>query len=224
MKKFTLIELLVVVAIIGILASILMPSLAKAREKAKIAVEINNRKQVITATTIYADDNSGYLPSRDSTPYLHCLRWGSGGLNINEVLMEQYIGTGDKLREELFFCDSTLNNIRNPDYGEYTNDHTTQNANYGTINYFNKPGAGSGLDSDFDISNISFGRPEDAVWSCMTLDKGAGKYMGHNAPDTAKKFDGASTAYMDGGAKWVSNKACRKFWVGNGLTFYHPDR
>ena len=48
--------------------------------------------------------------------------------------------------------------------------------------------------------------------------------MGHNAVETAKKFDGASTAYIDGGAKWVSEKACRKFWVGNGHTFYHPDR
>ena len=46
MKKFTLIELLVVVAIIGILASILMPSLSRAREAGKRAVCINNQRQI----------------------------------------------------------------------------------------------------------------------------------------------------------------------------------
>lgn len=59
--KFTLIELLVVVAIIGILASLLMPSLSDARQKSREAVCKNNLKQMFTGQMLYADDNNGYV-------------------------------------------------------------------------------------------------------------------------------------------------------------------
>ncbi|MCM8525606.1 MAG: type II secretion system GspH family protein [Lentisphaeraceae bacterium] len=59
MKRFfTLIELLVVVAIIGILASLLMPALSQAREKAKEAVCSSQLKQVGYAMYLYAEDNA----------------------------------------------------------------------------------------------------------------------------------------------------------------------
>ena len=62
-KSFTLIELLVVVAIIGILSSLLLPSLSKAREKARIAVCTNNQKQITISTALFMDDNEGYFPA-----------------------------------------------------------------------------------------------------------------------------------------------------------------
>ena len=58
-RGFTLIELLVVIAIIGLLISILLPSMAKARGLAKQTRELAGASQMMTAFTMYADDNKG---------------------------------------------------------------------------------------------------------------------------------------------------------------------
>ena len=55
--------LLVVIAIIAILAAILFPVFARARERAKQTQCINNLKQFGVAFRTYADDNNGYLPN-----------------------------------------------------------------------------------------------------------------------------------------------------------------
>ena len=95
---FTLIELLVVIAIIGILASMLLPSLLRAKYVATMAIDISNHKQVALAATSYAGDNDEFYPTNKDINYHQSAfsvknKTGSGDMAYDDVAdLEPYYG------------------------------------------------------------------------------------------------------------------------------------
>ncbi|MCM8527004.1 MAG: type II secretion system GspH family protein [Lentisphaeraceae bacterium] len=116
-RYFTLIELLVVVAIIGILASILMPSLSKAREKAKQVVCLSNMKQISYSHILYTEANEGVMVPLEVNGAPPTDRWDLRGYLGNSKtgwldLLSPYAGS-----REVFDCTSVTEKYTSS-YGE----------------------------------------------------------------------------------------------------------
>ncbi len=98
-RGFTLIELLVVIAIIALLVSILLPSLAKAKELAQRAVCSSNQRQIVLACSFYREDY-GILPI--TGPYFneqdtHIGGWHNGLPLLGYIPPQQGSPMGDRL-------------------------------------------------------------------------------------------------------------------------------
>ncbi len=124
-KGFTLIELLVVIAIIAILAAILFPVFAQAREKGRQTACLSNLKQIGLALQQYTQDYDGVYPNHN--------RWGATDRKTSLQRMYPYIKS-----DQMLICPS---HARVPDLSTGTYMNYAYNLGYSYAAY----GAGYGL-------------------------------------------------------------------------------
>jgi len=188
-RGFTLIELLVVIAIIAILAAILFPVFAKAREKARQTSCLNNVKQMSLAILQYAQDYDEKMMPRYYTGY----NW--------DKQIAPYIKN-----TQIFMCPST---------NAYSYGYAQDYLSWAAIGTFISPAetvmlcdvgmvynSSGGTGWDWHINRPTyFGNPPAVPADELTLPiSGDGAYYARPRP---VHNDGCNLAFLDGHAKWM---------------------
>ena len=186
-RGFTLIELLVVIAIIAILAAILFPVFAKAREKARQTSCLNNTRQIGTALLAYAQDYDERFTKFQG--YWSSDNWdGLAGTYWYDRLMPY------AKNSQIFWCPSDT------DHDSATGGGTVQayKCDYMYSEFIGTSGGAA-------LGSI------DMPASCVVVTEGNNNYCRlyndptltkAGMPPTARHNDGFNNAYVDGHAKW----------------------
>lgn len=209
-RGFTLIELLTVIAIIGILAAIIIPTVGKVRESAKSSQCLSNQRQIAFAFSLYANDNKGYLPRSGVSPENTTQSWM---ISVNPYLP----GRGTVITNKIFVCPSEPNQAPDGFNGSvfnYSSSFALENGNSAAaLNGVGTPPAGPRLLSsivrpsrtlllvDGVVDPTTYRANSSRSWGNVTAD------LALSSPDdtgfVALRFrhgSGMNAAYVDGHA------------------------
>lgn len=219
-RAFTLIELLVVIAIIAILAAILFPVFAQAREKARQTSCVSNMKQLGTAAQMYNQDYDGlYVP-----PYKYQGTASCANLDWWDDLLQPYTKNRQisvcPSRKFTVGCEATRNKWANngtekwQSYGVNTVESWPTTGWSGATRFgYRKPLAAGATTFGESVHEAEIYEPAGTIWLVDVLaaelwNESSLDYAG-NVAAFRRHSDGYNAVYGDGHAKWLKAGASK---------------